>query len=119
MSNIEPMADALALAATEHWRAARRLLRLASDLDPARLPREEAALRFGLNQLHGAMETLGMRISTFDGMVWTPEIPVEPVNADDFEDEAGLVVHETLEPTVLFNGRILRRGKVVLRKGDA
>lgn len=118
MSETDRMAEALALAATEHWRAARRLIRLATELDPARARREEAALRFGLAQLHAAMEALGLRIGTFDDQAWTPEIPVEPVNADDFADETGLVVHETLEPTVLYHGRILRRGKAVLRKGE-
>lgn len=119
MTDTDAMADALALAAAEHWRVARRILKLAADLDPARIRREEAALRYGLHRLHAAMERLGLHLSFFDGQPWTPEIPVEPVNADDFSDETGLVVAETLEPTILYHGRILRRGKVVLGKGGA
>lgn len=61
---------------------------------------------------------LDIRLEEFVGQPYSPSLPVEPVNPEDFDSEEGLVVHETIEPTILHNGRVLMRGKAVLAKGQ-
>jgi len=109
-------AKTLALVASEWFKTARRLARLTQEVAPGRLERERAQLSFAQNRIEISLARLGIRLVTHDGLPFTPELPAEPVNPEDFDTEEGLLVRETLEPTVLFEGRIVARGRVVLGK---
>lgn len=111
-------ADALALLATEWFKTARRLSRLTQEVAPARLERERAQLAYSQRRVEETLEKQGIRLVTHDGTPFSTEIPAEPVNPEDFDTEEGLVVSETIEPTVICNGKILARGLVVLAKGN-
>ncbi len=104
----------MALLASEWFKTARRLTRLTQDVAPARLERERAQLSFSQNRVEGALAQMGVRLVTHDGMPFTPQLPAEPVNPEDFDTDEGLLVRETLEPTVMLDGRIVARGRVVL-----
>lgn len=110
-------ADALALLAAEWFKTSRRLSRLTQDVAPARLERERAQAAYSQRRVEETLGKNGMRLITHDGLPFSPEIPAEPVNPEDFDTEEGLVVSETLEPTVICGGRVLARGLVVLAKG--
>ena len=110
--------DALALLAAEWFKTARRLSRLTMEVAPARLERERAQLIYSQRRVEDALGKQGIRLVTHDGSSFSTEIPAEPVNPEDFATEEGLVVSETIEPTVIFDGRILARGLVVLAKGN-
>jgi hypothetical protein len=111
-------ADALALLASEWFKTARRLSRLTIDAAPGRMERERAQLSYSHARVEEALARHGLRLILHDGLPFSPQIPAEPVNPEDFGSDEGLVVSETLEPTVIFNGRILARGLVVLAKGN-
>lgn len=110
-------AMAMALMASEWFKTARRLSRLTQDIALGRLKRERAQLAYSQNQVEGLLAEVGMRMVTHDGMSYTPQVPAEPVNPEDFATEDGLVIRETLEPTVLHEGRVVVRGRVVLERG--
>jgi hypothetical protein len=110
--------DALALLATEWFRAARRAMRIAQEAAPARLERERAQLAYATGRVSDALTALDIRLHEFVGQPYSPALPVEPVNPEDFDSEEGLFVQETIEPTILHDGRVLMRGKVVLAKGQ-
>lgn len=105
---------ALCLLATEWWKSSRRLLRLALEAAPGRLERERAQVLYSMRRIEEALQAQGYRLHGFDGQAYSPSLPVEPVNPEDFSTEEGLVVAETIEPTILRDGRILVRGRVVL-----
>ena len=107
---------AVLLLATEWWKSTRRLLRLAAEAAPDRLERERSQAAYAGRRIATALGALGIRIAEHDGQPYSPGLPAEPVNPEDFETEEGLVVAETIEPTILHDGRILVRGKVVLRR---
>lgn len=107
----------MALLASEWFRTARRLARLTQDAAPARLERERAQLLYSQGKVEMALAELGVRLVTHDGAQFSPELPAEPVNPEDFDTEEGLLVTETLEPTVIHNGRVVARGRVVLARG--
>ena len=112
--------DALCLVATEWWKASRRLLRLAAadTASPGRYERERAQLAYAGRRVTGALDAHGLRLRDFDGQPYSPSLPPEPVNPEDFDTEEGLVVADTIEPTVLHDGRIVLRGKVALRRAE-
>ncbi len=110
------MRDALLLLATEWWRSSRRLVRLAAEAAPDRLARERSQVAYAGRQIADALAAAGFRLADHDGQAYSPGLPAEPVNGEDFASEEGLIVEDTVEPTVLHQGRILLRGKVVLRR---
>jgi hypothetical protein len=114
----EEGAQALALIASEWFKAARRLIRITQETSPDRVERERAQLAYSSSRINGVLSQNGLRMVTHEGTAFTPQLPVEPVNPEDFESEEGLVVYETLEPTVLLDGRVIARGRVVLARSE-
>ncbi len=112
----EEGAQALALVASEWFKAARPLSRLVQEMAPARLERERAQLAYALTRIEDALASSGLRMVTQEGAEYSPQLPAEPVNPEDFNSEEGLVVQEALEPTVLLDGRVIARGRVVLAR---
>ena len=109
--------EAMALLATEWFKAARRSMRIIHEVAPTRMEREHAQLTYSFRRVMQALADNGMRIQDFAGQQYSPSLPVEPVNPEDFDNEEGLVIGETVEPTVLHEGRLILRGRVVLAKG--
>lgn len=106
----------LLLLAVEWWKANRRLLRLAAEAAPGRLERERAQAAYATRRIEAALDAQGVRLLDHAGEPFSPALPAEPVNPEDFEGEEDLDVADTVEPTVVGDGRVLRRGKVVLRR---
>ncbi|MHB0723532.1 hypothetical protein ACX4M5_11605 [Roseomonas mucosa] len=117
MTPSDEAAEALATLAAEWFKTSRRLSRLTQDVAPGRFERERAQAAYSQRRVEETLERNGMRLVTHDGMPFSPEIPAEPVNPEDFDTEEGLVVSETLEPTVVYGGRVLARGRVILARG--
>lgn len=59
---------------------------------------------------------MDVKICEYTGSLYTPELPVEALNLDDFTEEQELFIVETIEPTImeLGNSHILRFGKVLV-----
>jgi hypothetical protein len=110
-------AHALALLASEWFKAARRLVKVTQDSAPSRIERERAQLIYFQGRIETALADNGLRLVTHDGTVFSAELPAEPVNPEDFDTDEGLIVHETLEPTVIHDGRVIMRGRVILARG--
>ena len=106
--------DVVVLLAAEWWKANRRLLRLAAEAAPERLDRERAQAAYAGRRIEAALAALGLRLAEHTGQPYSPGLPAEPVNPEDFATEEGLEVADTIEPTILQDGRILVRGKVAL-----
>lgn len=114
----DPALDAVLLLATEWWKSTRRLLRLAAEAAPEKTERERAQATYAARRIGTALSALDLRLVDHDNQPYSPALPAEPVNPEDFATEENLQVAETIEPTVMRAGRILRRGKVVLRQAS-
>lgn len=112
----EQGAQLMAVLVSEWFKTARRLARLAEVAAPGHKERERAQLLYSEGRVETALAELGIRLVKHDGARFSPELPAEPVNPEDFNTEEGLVVIETLEPTVIHNGRVVARGRVVLSR---
>ena len=108
----------MATLATEWFKAARRALKLAIEAAPHRYERERAQISYSYGRVQETLTLQGLRFHEFDGQPYSPSLPAEALNPEDFENEEGLVVAETVEPTILLDGRILMRGKVVLKRAQ-
>jgi hypothetical protein len=74
-----------------------------------------ATLRFARRRLEMLLATQALRIATYEGEVWSAQIPASPINHDEVEG-AEAVVDSTIEPTVIGPAGIVLPGKILLRK---
>jgi len=100
--------------AVEQWRIIRVFGRLIDLLPADRRERVSAQMRFAHSRLGSLMQQANFRLESFDGRVFDPSLPVSPINADEFPPGSVLRVAETIEPTVLRDGRIMQLGRVAL-----
>lgn len=114
-----PPGDGFSKLAVEHWRLIRVLSRLVERLPPESQARVAAQARFASNQLESLVRTQGLALVTFEGRPFEPSLPVTAVNAEDFAGADALLISETVEPTVMAEGRVIQLGKVLVALGGA
>ena len=107
---------ALARIAVEYWRLLRAYDRLRESNVGQDTPRLAAQSRYAAERLESIMGQVGLRLVLFDGQAFQAGLPVEALNADEFDGEEGLIVEFTTEPTILFEGRVISPGKVTLAR---
>lgn len=105
--------------AVEHWRLVRVLARLVERLPLEAQARVAAQARFAGNQLEALVKDHSIALVTFDGRPFAPSLPVTVVNGEDFTGVEALLVSETVEPTVMANGRVVQLGKVLVALGGS
>lgn len=69
-----------------------------------------------IKKIKDLQKLLDVKFCEYTGSLYTPELPVEVLNLDDFTEEQDLFIIETIEPTImeLDNSHILRFGKVLV-----
>lgn len=100
--------------AVEYWKLVRTSVKMAGMLSEAEARRFEGQLRFSARQLEVIMAGLGARLVEFDGEPYEDGIAAAADNSDEFDPGAALVVERTLEPAVVRDMRVLRRGRVLV-----
>jgi hypothetical protein len=100
--------------AVEHWRLIRTLTRLVERAPLETQARLAAQCRFAAARLAGLAQEREFRLEMFDGRLFEPGLPVSAINAEEFPPGSELRIVETLEPTVLRDGRVVQVGKVAL-----
>jgi hypothetical protein len=110
--------DSLAELTAECWRLLRLTDRLIQDQPAGRQAGARAQARYVRGRLDAIVGTRGIRLIAYDGEPYGPGLPVTIANADELHRIEGLVVQETLEPTLVTDGRVVAMGKVVLKQGD-
>jgi hypothetical protein len=108
----------LAELTVECWRLLRLVERLIQDQPADRQARGRAQARYVRGRLDAILGARGIRLIAYDGQPYGPGLPVTIANADQLHCSEGLLVEETLEPTLVADGRIVAMGRVVLKKGD-
>lgn len=102
----------------ECWRLLRLGERLVRDQAADRQPRALAQLRYVRGRLDAILGARGLRLIAYVDEPYSPNLPVTVANADEFQRNEGLVIADTLEPTLLVDGRVVAMGKVILKQGD-
>ena len=97
----------------ECWRLLRLGERLVRDQAADRQPRALAQLRYVRGRLDSILGARGLRLVAYVDEPYSPNLPVTVANPDEFQGNEGLVIAETLEPTLLAVGRVVAMGKVI------
>lgn len=105
--------------AVEHWKLLRSSSRMILDLPIDKQKRVEAQSRYASSRLKQLSEEMGLRLVEYEGAEYSPNLPVSVINADDFDVNDGLMIVQTLEPTVLHDGIVILMGKVLLEERKA
>ncbi|GAB5426656.1 MAG: hypothetical protein Devi2KO_01150 [Devosia indica] len=104
--------------AVEFWKLLRnyeRVLDAAPENQKAGLA---AQAKYGGRRLALILERNGMHVETFDGAIFSTNLPVAAVNGDEFIDGSP-VVDQTLEPAIVVGTTVIRTGRVFLRAEQA
>jgi hypothetical protein len=108
-------AVALAELASEFWKLLRNYDRVVAAAPENLRSGLLAQAKFGARRLSSILDSAGMHVETFEGLVYSANLPVTAVNADDFDDEAEAVVAQTLEPAIILGTTPVKTGRVFLR----
>lgn len=104
----------------DQWRLLRSFSRVIDQIPEASRARVSGQARFHQSRLDSVLTELGLVLATYEGRVFDGSLPPTAQNSDDFAQDRLLIVQETIEPTLIFSGRILHSGKVNLAdQGDA
>lgn len=107
---------ALAHLAVEYWKLLRAFERTIERLPQEHVSRSAATLRFSAGKLQSLLADSGLKLITFDGQEFEPNIPATAINVEDFVAEACLKIEITVEPAVIQDMNVLLFGKVLLGK---
>ena len=108
--------SALCALAVHYWKLCAAFERELAFAPADRVAGGEAQLRFAQRKLDTILDDAQLRLVTYDGQPWTPDLPASPVNGEDIAAGAGAAVDSTLEPTIVGEGRVLHPGKILLRE---
>ena len=103
---------------SECWRLLRLAERLVRDQPPDRQAGALAQTRYARGRMEAILGAHGLRLIAYANEPYSPNLPVTVANADEFDTNDGLVIADTLEPTLLADARVVAMGKVILKKGD-
>jgi hypothetical protein len=110
---LSAMPGAMAELAVHYWKLCLAFERELAFVPENRLQSGEAMLRFARRKLETILDRHAMRVVTFDGELWSPALPVSPINPDDVDTDA--IVDATIEPTIMGHDAPIIAGKVLLR----
>ena len=108
-------AEAASRLLVEYWKLLRSYERTASELPEGKAEKVQAQIRYSTQRLDQILADANIRLVCFDGELFSPELPVSAVNAEDLEGCEHPTVERTLEPTLLQGGSVLHTGKVLLK----
>ena len=105
--------------AVEFWKIINSYERSLVFLPPEHQAKTQAQIRFSAQKLNTLLEDTGVRLVSYEGQVFEPNLPVSAINADEYIDvEDNLVVKQTIEPAVIDGSKVIVMGKVILAKGE-
>ena len=92
--------------AIESWRMARVFDRALTKLDAGEKKRYIAKLRWFIKKIDESLQEAGMRIVNVEGHPYDPGMAATPLNIEDFEPDAHLVVEQMLETDYHGRGKL-------------
>jgi hypothetical protein len=100
--------------AVEYWKLLRVLERALDSVPEDRRERYASQGRYAAERLDELLRDCKMSVQSFDGMDFEVNLPVSPVNGDEFQGRVDVVVARTIEPAIIADMRPVLMGKVYL-----
>jgi hypothetical protein len=104
------MAELAALA----WKLSEAFAHELTLAPPERAQAGEAMLRFARRKLDTLLAAQDMRLVSYVGEAWTPQVPANPLNLAEIA-EGDIAVETTIEPTIICGTQVILPGKILLR----
>jgi len=104
----------LAKIAIEYWRVLRSYERNLPSMQKS--TSASGTIRNSEKKFMAILTENGLRISNFEGIEYSPNLPLTVVNADEFDDNEGLIVSHMIEPTIVDEDGVVSMGKAILAK---
>ncbi len=110
------MINSLATLAGNYWRLLNSYERLIAESSTEKHTRLKSNYRNAERRLTAILNQHNIKIISYEGKAYTPNLAVTVVNDDEFSDNEKLIVEYMMEPTVMLGEQILSMGKAVLSK---
>ena len=108
--------EAIIKLATESWHFTTVYQRMLTILDASEHRKYTSQLRWHIKKMEESLEEGGLRIVNVEGQPYDPGMAVTPVNIEDFDADAPLVVNRMLEPIIMEGTTLAKMGKVTLKR---
>lgn len=102
--------------ATESWRLAKVFERTITQLNVDKPRRYISQIEWFTKKAEESLEDVGLRIVNVEGHPYDPGMAATPVNIEDFDIDDSLKVNLMVEPIIMEESVLMRRGKVFLRR---
>lgn len=102
--------------AVDYWRLLRAFERALDRIPDEHKAKTIAQAKFSAGQLDAIMRDAGLKIVTFEGQAFSPNLPIAAINGGDFDGEDDLVIETTVEPAIMKGMDVLAMGKVIVTK---
>lgn len=102
----------------EFWKLLRLYQKTIVDIPVIKQKKMDAQWQYCTGRFKSLSAELGFKVVEYEGAIYSANLPVVVVNVDDFTTNEGLVVRQTIEPTVVYEGRVVNMGKVILAQGE-
>src|SRR5262245_18879862 len=114
------MSKAAAELASEYWKLLKGVEKAVTLVPIEARGRYQAQARYAASRLDAILATVEMRIVSFDGELFEPNMPAIAINADEVAGTSGeAVVERTLEPAVISGLNVVITGKVYLKQASS
>ena len=111
--------DAMTAIAVDYWKLLRVVERIMAALPEEKRTRIAAQLRFSTGRLDSHLASLNMSLPTFEGQVFSAELPAMAINADEFAGADILIIDSAIDPAVILNGKVIQNARVMLKEREA
>lgn len=118
MAEDTKMINSFATLAGDYWRLLRSYERLIAESAPENHNRLKSNYRNAERRLTTALDENNIKIISYEGKSYTPNLAVTVVNGDEFDDNEELIINQMMEPTVMLGERVLSMGKAILSKKE-
>ena len=108
--------EAIIKLATESWHFTTVYQRMLTILDASEHRKYTSQLRWHIKKMEESLEEGGLRIVNVEGQPYDPGMAVTPVNIEDFDADAPLVVNRMLKPIIMEGTTLAKMGRVTLKR---
>lgn len=112
--NTDTNVDSIAQLCVEYW----KLLAVTENALHGALSKEEkhleSQLKFSRRQFDLLLQNLGLRLVDFSGERFHNGLAISADNLADYKEDECLVISKTLEPTIMSDMSVIRRGRVIV-----
>ena len=113
---IEMLTQVVIGMAVESWRFGKTYDRLLTKLDAGEQNRYKSQFRWFIKKVEEALEQADLRIVNVEGHPFDPGMAATPLNIEEFDANAALIVHQMIEPIIMGKEGLIKTGTVTLRK---